>query len=253
MPIQEPWQRLAIFSEADSLASGKALMLRQTTAVWTNSSLIIFGGNNLDIQQQSAAWSYDLGLREWTLLEPSGSAEPTGRSAHGAAWTGRRMLAFGGTCGATCILSDMWSLQLLTPPPPPPMKPPSPSPPPPSPPPPLSPPPPVDLPPNEPPGSPPPTNPSPSPLPPPASPPTPSSPPPLPPLAPIPEPPSSPPTPGSPPHYPPPPMGFAGGQAPLRHAQAAWASFEHPLGAVTPGGRYGHRLATPTPNRYPWP
>ena len=146
MPIQEPWQRLAIFSEADSLASGKALMLRQTTAVWTNSSLIIFGGNNLDIQQQSAAWSYDLGLREWTLLEPSGSAEPTGRSAHGAAWTGRRMLAFGGTCGATCILSDMWSLQLLTPPPPPPMKPPSPSPPPPSPPPPLSPPPPVDLP-----------------------------------------------------------------------------------------------------------
>ena len=117
MPIQEPWQRLAIFSEADSLASGKALMLRQTTAVWTNSSLIIFGGNNLDIQQQSAAWSYDLGLREWTLLEPSGSAEPTGRSAHGAAWTGRRMLAFGGTCGATCILSDMWSLQLLTPPP----------------------------------------------------------------------------------------------------------------------------------------
>ena len=248
MPIQEPWQRLAIFSEADSLASGKALMLRQTTAVWTNSSLIIFGGNNLDIQQQSAAWSYDLGLREWTLLEPSGSAEPTGRSAHGAAWTGRRMLAFGGTCGATCILSDMWSLQLLTPPPPPPMKPPSPSPPPP-----LSPPPPVDLPPNEPPGSPPPTNPSPSPLPPPASPPTPSSPPPLPPLAPIPEPPSSPPTPGSPPHSPPPPMGFAGGQAPLRHAQAAWASFEHPLGAVTPGGRYGHRLATPTPNRYPWP
>ena len=247
MPIQEPWQRLAIFSEADSLASGKALMLRQTTAVWTNSSLIIFGGNNLDIQQQSAAWSYDLGLREWTLLEPSGSAEPTGRSAHGAAWTGRRMLAFGGTCGATCILSDMWSLQLLTPPPPP-MKPPSPSPPPP-----LSPPPPVDLPPNEPPGSPPPTNPSPSPLPPPASPPTPSSPPPLPPLAPIPEPPSSPPTPGSPPHSPPPPMGFAGGQAPLRHAQAAWASFEHPLGAVTPGGRYGHRLATPTPNRYPWP
>ena len=123
MAIQEPWQRLAIFSEADSLASGKALMLRQTTAVWTNSSLIIFGGNNLDIQQQSAAWSYDLGLREWTLLEPSGSAEPTGRSAHGAAWTGRRMLAFGGTCGATCILSDMWSLQLLTPPPPPPMKP----------------------------------------------------------------------------------------------------------------------------------
>jgi len=38
-------------------------------------------------------------------------------------------------------------------------------------------------------------------------------------------------------------MGFAGGEAPLRHAQAAWASFEHPLGAVSPGGRYGHSVA----------
>ena len=126
MTLQEPWQRLAIFSEADSLVSGKALLLRQATAVWTNNSLIIFGGNNLDVQQQSTAWSYDLGLREWTLLEPSGAAQPTGRSAHGAAWTGRRMLAFGGTNGAGGILSDIWSLQLLTPPPPPPLQPPSP-------------------------------------------------------------------------------------------------------------------------------
>lgn len=37
-------------------------------------------------------------------------------------------------------------------------------------------------------------------------------------------------------------MGFAGGSHPLRHAQASWASFRHPLGAVSPGGRYGHAL-----------
>ena len=256
MSLQEPWQRLAIFSEADSLVSGLAtypLLLRQTTAVWTNNSLIIFGGNNLDVQQQSTAWSYNLGLREWTLLEPSGAAQPTGRSAHGAAWTGRRMLAFGGSCGATCILSDLWSLQLLTPPPPPPLQPPSPLSPQPSPPPPTAPPPPSDLPPHAPPGSPPPTNPSPMPPPPPTSPPPPSSPPPLPPADPLPR---SPPTPGSPPPpptSPPPPMGFAGGEAPLRHAQAAWASFEHPLGAVSPGGRYGHRLANLIPNPNPNP
>ena len=109
MTVIEPWQRLSLFSPAGGPTDGKELLLRQPSAVWTGkndslapNSILIFGGNNLDIKQSAKAWSFDLDSREWTLLAPAGTAEPSGRSAHGAVWTGRRMLAFGGTCGASC-------------------------------------------------------------------------------------------------------------------------------------------------------
>jgi len=255
MYLEEPWQRLGLFSSKGThpATEGTQLMLRQHTAVSTGDAVLIFGGNNLDRSMSANTWLFHLGGGgSWTQLVPAGAGDsPTGRSSHGAAWTGRRMLAFGGTCGASCFLSDLWSLQLTSPPPPPPLSPPPPVTPPPGNPPPVapspaSPPPPgpptPPVPPTSPPTSPP-STPLPSGPPPPVMPKPPEPPPPPPPPLPPAQPSPSPPSPHPSPPTSPPPTGFAGGSAPLAQAAGTWASFEYVVGATTADGRFGHATA----------
>jgi N-acetylneuraminic acid mutarotase len=66
------------------------------TAVWTGSLFVIWGGQDPNTNAfVGSGGAYDPVSDSWTSLSSTGA--PVARSGHAAAWTGSRMLIWGGT------------------------------------------------------------------------------------------------------------------------------------------------------------
>jgi N-acetylneuraminic acid mutarotase len=85
-----------------------------TSAVWTGSKMIIWGGNYL-----STGGSYDPSTNTWSATTTTGA--PSGRIQHTAVWTGTQMIVWGGynggwlnTGGVYTPSSDSWSATTTT-------------------------------------------------------------------------------------------------------------------------------------------
>ncbi len=89
------------------------------TAVWTGSTMIVWGGN--DGNYLNTGGRYDPVANSWTATTTSGA--PSGRQYHTAAWTGSRMVVWGGagvslvptnTGGAYDPVANGWTATTLT-------------------------------------------------------------------------------------------------------------------------------------------
>lgn len=63
------------------------------SAVWTGSSMVVWGGASLNLHYGDGA-SYDPKTNTWSPIRTSGG--PEARSGHAAVWTGERMIVWGG-------------------------------------------------------------------------------------------------------------------------------------------------------------
>jgi len=89
------------------MASPPSSMLgrQRHTAVWTGTSMIVWGGYNgvpttTALEYQSDGAAYDLGSNAWKLLP---SSVLTGRREHMAVWTGTSMIVWGGNAAGTIV------------------------------------------------------------------------------------------------------------------------------------------------------
>jgi len=73
------------------------------SAVWTGSKLVVWGGDNDSSGGTSSYYSdgaiYDLSANTWTALPTAGAT--SGRTKHRAAWTGTKMVIWGGNTATT--------------------------------------------------------------------------------------------------------------------------------------------------------
>ena len=80
-----------------ALAYDPALARYQHSAVWTGTEMLVWGGYQPYYGQGAAISNgsrYNLATNTWTALAPTGA--PAERANHSAAWTGSRMLIYGG-------------------------------------------------------------------------------------------------------------------------------------------------------------
>src|SRR5262245_48645161 len=67
------------------------------TAVWTGSSMIVWGGWDGDNSEFATGGRYDAATDTWQLTQTSGA--PSARDSHTAVWTGSEMIVWGGWDG----------------------------------------------------------------------------------------------------------------------------------------------------------
>ena len=80
---------------ATSTSGRPADALWRHTAVWTGNLLIIWGGNRArSFEDFNTGWRYDPAIDVWSPTSTVGA--PSTRASHGAAWTGDRMVVWGG-------------------------------------------------------------------------------------------------------------------------------------------------------------
>ena len=87
-------------------------------AVWdpVGDQMLVFGGADLfQGVLWDDLWSYRPATNGWTEIAPLGP-RPSERLSHSMVWdaVGRRVLLFGGGCGAGCYNEDLWSYQPAT-------------------------------------------------------------------------------------------------------------------------------------------
>lgn len=73
------------------------------TAVWTGTSMLIYGGRSGAQMALATTARYTPSTNSWTLLQ---NAPGAGRWSHSAVWTGREMIVFGGTHHDVAALDD---------------------------------------------------------------------------------------------------------------------------------------------------
>ncbi|KAL1521338.1 hypothetical protein AB1Y20_021005 [Prymnesium parvum] len=118
-PFREAWRPLPLEGSLEPLQLiSPGLLLRGHSCVWLGDSMLIFGGVRGSGELTNDAWNLDPATGTIKRLQPQATA-PSRRAFHSAVWTGDEMLLYGGSCGSSCALSDVWSLRLLSSSPPP--------------------------------------------------------------------------------------------------------------------------------------
>ncbi|HKY33552.1 MAG TPA: MopE-related protein [Candidatus Polarisedimenticolia bacterium] len=91
-------------------SAGAPTARSEHTAVWTGSEMIVWGGDDGDLQATGGC--YSPATDSWTPTSPSGAPVP--RSSHSAVWTGSEMIVWGGVGGGISggrysPVSDSWT------------------------------------------------------------------------------------------------------------------------------------------------